>query len=171
MFAEDHQCPQSLGDLETALRFPEMAVSNACRQALEGGGRIDPPARDGDGFAVDVCREDTDCRPRHMLAKGFGDADGQGVGLFAGRATGRPDAELPLFAPGLGYQFGQDVVAQVLEELRVSEELRDLDEEAVDETGVLVRIRRQMGRIVGEGWARSGGHPATQPPQDRGRLV
>src|SRR5664280_3000776 len=61
--------------------------------------------------------------------------------------------------------------AQVIEDLRVPEELRDLDQEAVDEPSVLLGIGLQIGRVVGQRWTRSSIHPAVQSPQDRARLV
>ena len=171
MLAEDHEGTQPLCDLEAAVRLDEVTISGAGWQALQGSRRIHSPARKGDRLTVDIRREDPDLRPRTILSQGFGDDDCERVCLLAGRATGRPEPELPLLAPGFGDQLGQDVVAQVLEQLGVPEELRDLDQEAVDEPGVLLGVGLQVRAVLGERRPRRGGHPAVQPALDGGRLV
>jgi hypothetical protein len=130
-----------------AVRLHKVAVSKDRGQALEGVGLVDSAAREGDAIAVDIRPEYPDVRPRGRLSEGFGKDDREGVGLFSRRATGRPEPDLAPIATGLLDQLREDVLAQVVKELGVPEELGDLDQEAVDQAGVLLGIGLEQGRV------------------------
>ena len=66
---------------------------------------------------------------------------------------------------------GRRLVAQVLEDLRVAEELGHLDQEAADEPGVLLRVGLELLRVAGERRVARRAHPAAQPADDRRGLV
>jgi len=159
------------GDLVPAFGLHEVFGQDVCGQILECGGRVNPAAREGGCFVVYVRRKDPNVGPIVAIPKGLGDDDGQRVSLFgpsSNRPTrcGDPGARAE---PRRSARGGSS--PQILEELRVAEELRDLDQEAVDEPGVLLRIGPQIGRISGQCWVPGGTHAAVQPALDRGRLV
>ena len=60
---------------------------------------------------------------------------------------------------------------EVLEDLRVAEELGDLDQEAADQPGVLLRVALQLLRVAGKRGAPRCAHPAPQSPVDGRGLV
>ena len=75
---------------------------------------------------------------------------GQGVGLLAGGAARRPDAERPSTATGVVRQPGHDALVQRIEELAVAEELGLVDGDGVDDAAQLARPLRafEKQRVV-----------------------
>ena len=60
---------------------------------------------------------------------------------------------------------------EVVEQLRITEELGHLDEEGAYKLPVLLRMLLHIPGVLVDALAVGGGHPATQAPQDRGPLV
>ena len=171
VLAEDNHRPQTLGDFVARIRLAQVLVSKVRWERLQGRLGVQAAASESDHLAVHVRGEYPDVGPGPFITQDLGHDHGQGVGLLSRRATSRPDAQFPVFPSGLRDQIGQDMLAKVLEDLWIAEELGDLDQETVYKVGVLLGIGLEQRRILGEGGARCGIHPTLQSPHDRGRLV
>ena len=128
-------------------------------------------AGEGHRLVVEVGGEDADVEPLRLVAEQIGDEHRQRVGLLAGGAAGRPEAQLAPAALRLGDQLGQDPLPQVVEEFRIAEELGHLDQEAGDQALVLVGVAAEVADVVGQGGLARGDHPPLEPAHDRRLLV
>ena len=101
------------------------------------------------------------------VAEEVGEQDRQRVRLLAGGAAGRPEAQLVAALAGLADDIGQDLVAQVVEQLRVAEEVGHLDQEAADQALVLLRVALEVGGVLLDRVLAGVGHAALQAAPDR----
>ena len=129
---EDDHAPDRLADLIGAVLDREVALDEVGPDVGDGGGGVDAPPGEGDRIVVQVGGEDADVDGTGLPHE-LGDDQGQRVGLLAGRAARRPEAQLPPLAAGLGDEPRQDVGPEVVVEHGVTEEAGDLDQEAADE--------------------------------------
>ena len=171
VLAEDHPGPDLPDDLEARGGPREVAPAQRCREAAQGAGRVDAAAGEIDRGPVDVRREDADLRTGSAAPGRLGRRDGHGIRLLAGRAAGRPDAQLACLVAGLRDERRQDGGPEVIPHAAVAEELGDLDQQAVDEAVVLDRVALDERRVVGHGGTGRRAHPAAQATLDGGRLV
>jgi hypothetical protein len=170
VLAEDHHGADRLAHQVSVVDRHEVALDDLPSHAGQGRGRIDAVAREVDRFGGDIGGEDADRQRIQIVAEDLCDEDGEGVGLLAGGAPGRPDAQLaPLRR--LGDEAGQNLLAQIGEKLRVAEELGHLDQEAGNEPLHLVRMAFEMPPIVEQRRCPGGRHAPLQAARDGGPLV
>ena len=165
---EDAQIPNALVDSIAALDLREMTPASFVGEVAERAVRVGARSRRLDGLAADVRAEDLDGTRR--VAEELHERDGQGVHLFSGGAPGHPDAS----GRRLGlrpHDDGKDVRLQELEDLRVAEERRDVNE------GVLAEGQHLFGRafeerqILRERVHPPQGHSPREAPLEGRRLV
>ena len=96
--------------------------------------------------------------------------DGQGVGLLTGSASRAPDPERAAGALGR-QQFGKHLLAQCQPGLRVAEEPRHVDEQAVEQPGEFLRLKLQVVAVFAQGGESVRVHPAADTPHQRRPLV
>ena len=171
VLAEDGEQPDRLADLVALVGGDEMPLDQIRRDAIQRRRRIDPAAREEDRVVVEVRREDPDGPLRQLVAEGIRDEDRERIRLLARGTAGRPDAELAPAGARVGDHGRDHDVAQVVEQLRVAEELRDLDQEVAHEPAVLVGVPVHVAHVVAQAGRVGRRHPALQPAQDRRSLV
>ena len=110
-------------------------------------GRVLRLARRVDRVLVDVGGVDLHALAERLLAHVPHEQHGDRVGLLAGRAPGRPDAQLALLSDAVE-RLGQDVLVEVLPRRRVAEEAGDVDEDRVEELGELVGVDLEVVEVV-----------------------
>ena len=137
--AEDERAPQVLAEDVPVVDLLEVGVEEVgwhpdhlalAVRALAGGGET---------LVVHVGRVDLDPVPELLRAEDLRHRDGQGVGLFAGRAAGAPDAQRGV-GPAGREQGREDLLPQVLPGIRIAEEPGDVDQDGVEEGGELIRM-------------------------------
>ncbi len=165
--AEDHRAAQVLA-VDVLVADPlevraQAALVEAIDLPLGVGGR----ACDLQGALVGVGRVDLHPVAEGDRSEGVAQLHGERVGLLTGRATRAPRPHRPVAAD----HPGQDVLAQVLPGVRVAQEARDVDEDRVEQRGVLAGLRRQTVLVVLEGVDAHDVHAVAHPPHEALPLV
>ncbi len=172
VLAEHDAGPEPLLDLVTAVREPQEVLRHALlREARERRGGIDALPGLRDRLRVDVRREDPDARGVQRLAEEIGEEDHDRVRLLPRRAAGRPDPQFVAPGGGAGDELGEDAIAERREKIRIPHEFGHLDQEAIDELGLLLHVLVEVACIALEP-VRARGHDALPyAPLERRRLV
>jgi hypothetical protein len=135
--AEDQRAPQ-VGPERAALAVAlEVALAQLRRHVLELTRRVRPLARRGERLLVDVGRVDLHAPLEVLVAERLAQEHGDRVRLLPGRASGAPHADRLVGRLGR-QQLRQARVAQVLPGRRVAEEVRDVDQQRVEQRRVLL---------------------------------
>src|SRR5262249_16795941 len=92
------------------------------------------------------------------------------IGLLAGRAAGAPDSDAPRVSD-LVDDLRNDIVRQRLPRVGIPEEVRDVDEDRVEQRDVLVGIRVEKVGVGREGVDVHLRHAGADAPRERGFLV
>ncbi len=141
---EDAHVSNALDDAIAALGLREKSLPPLVADVAERAVRVEPRARGLDRLAVHVRPEDLDGSRR--LAQEFDERDRQRVDLLSGRAPGHPHPN----GCRVGFvreQDGEDVRFQALEDRRIAEERRDVDEGVLVEGEDLLRCGLEEGQI------------------------
>ena len=171
MLAEDGQRADVLADLVGAIIRDEGAGDQVCGQLPHGDGRVGGLSGEDDRIVVEIGGEDADSPIGQRGPEQLGHQDRQRVGLLAGGAAGRPDAELVVALPGVRDQLGQHRLAQVGEEFRIAEEIGHFDQEVADEFLVFLGMVVEIGHVAGDIGGVRGDDPTVQAATDRRLLV
>ena len=91
----------------------------------------------GEDLQLDVALRDVD-----LLAK----QHGEGIGLFAGTATGDPDPQRSIQIM-IAHEVGNDALLQEIEYRRVAKETRDVDQQVAGELIAFVGVAKQEIQI------------------------
>jgi len=129
------------------------------------------PCRARDRLRVDVRREDPEVRRVERVLEQLREQDRERVRLLPGRAAGGPDAQLVAALLRALAELGQDALLEKREQLWIPHELGHLDEEAVHEPSVLVRVLVEEARVALEVARVDGRDALPQAPLDRRGLV
>ena len=128
---------------------------------------------DADGTLIEVGGKHLDLAVALLQRKLLTDQHGQAVGLFAGGAAGRPDADLVMAVDGvmLAGQLRQHVPLQGLEGFAVAEEVGHTDQHVCQQRrglgGVLLEVVQVAGEVALPGHVQA----AFNAPQHGGALV
>ena len=171
VLAEDHLRPNDLRDLEATVGRHEVALPDRVGDTFQCRRGIDPAPGEGDRRPVDVGREHPHIDVGRLIRQGFGDRDRERIRFFPGRASGRPDAKRPVVLACFVDEQRKRLLAEVVEDLRVAEELRDLDEEAADEPRVLLAVGLELFGVPLQRPMAGRVHPAPKAADDRRGLV
>ncbi len=106
------QAANLLVEDEKLTDLAEVTLADGGLGLAQGSGPVDPFASLAQGPLVDVGGQDLHV-PVKQLRKVFEQGDRQGIGLLAGRAAGRPDAQPPL-SRHARQQVGQDLLDQCI---------------------------------------------------------
>src|SRR5262249_24744137 len=140
MLSENDQATELLADFPRGVQAHQVAVAQLWQHVLQRGGGVDAAPRKGDGVAVQVRSKDANREVFQFRPEQVGNQDGKRVGLFASGAPGRPQSQFVASGARVLDEIWQDLLAQVREQVRVAEEIRDFDQEAVGESLGLVRM-------------------------------
>ena len=119
---------------------------------------------------VDVAGEDLQFdvafRGVDLLAK----QHGEGIGLFAGTATGDPDPQRSIRSM-IAHEVGNDVLLQEIKYRRVTKETRDVDQQIPGELIAFVGVAKQEIQILARGLDRRHRHAPLDAAFERAMLV
>ena len=141
------------GDTSASIEFGIEAVASARHRV-----RVDVA---GEDLQFDVALRGVD-----LLAK----KHGEGIGFFAGTATGDPDSQRSIQRV-IAHKVGNNALGQKIENGRVPKEARDIDQQIPGELITFVGIAKQEVEILGGGFDRRQGHPPLDAPLERPVLV
>jgi hypothetical protein len=156
---EDDTCTQ-LGRDPVAAIFHSKEASQPCRRDFDLDRlRIETFASTRDGLGIDVAREnlqfDLALRFIDLLAQ----QHGEGVGLLAGTAAGDPDSQRPIQRM-ITHEAGNDVAGKKIEDRRIAEETRHIDQHIRGKLIEFDRIPTEEFEISFGGLGRRHRHPA-----------
>src|SRR5262245_16164455 len=123
-----------------------------------------------EGLRVDVGGVDLDAVAEVVLRQRLGEQHREAVGLLAGRASRVPDADR--LVGGLPADDRRDdLVAEVLPDLLVTEEGGDVDQDEVEQRRELVRMDLEVVQVFGVRVDADELHPFVDPAPERRALV
>jgi hypothetical protein len=167
---EDERPAQVLAEREPSLLRLEVPLAKLVWQALRLPRAVGAVPGHRQRPLVDVGGVDLDAVQIRVAAQQLREDHRQRVRLLAGRAAGTPHPDR-LVVRLARQQCGKGGLAQVLPGGRVAEELRDVDEDGVEELLVLVRVDLQEVLVVAEAVDLHLLHPAPDPPLQARPLV
>ncbi len=146
----EHQpVAQVLPDLVAVTGRDEEAAQTLDRKVLLDRARKHAATADAQIVPGGIGREDLDVEALVRGLGGFRQQDCERIGLLAGRARGRPDADgiadLPLSDQGLDH-----LGVQLLPGRRIAKEAGDVDHQVVDQRRDLIRTAPQDVFVVGD---------------------
>jgi hypothetical protein len=144
---EDHRPADVAAELVALVDLGEVALTKIGRDVVELLRREERFARLGECFVVHVGRIDLDALPESVAAEGLEEQHCHGVRLLSGRAAGGPHADRLLVALGLedgGEHFRRKQIPRLL----VPKEPGDVDQDRVEELGVLLRMGLEVVLVV-----------------------
>ena len=145
MGREDHGIAHLADDGITTVRLTREVPGESFRGDIGfDRRRIHPAASSLQRSLVEVAGKDLDLRRSRERRRVLEQHDGEAVGLLPGRASRRPHADSVVAALALE-ERRHDVVLQCLEDLDVAKEVRDGDQQIVEEQIDLVgRVAEQL---------------------------
>ena len=152
-----------------SVRLPfghEVALEELTRHVLQRLEPVEPRARRRERVLVDVGAVDLDVVVVLRPAQTFGDQHREGVRLLARRAARAPQAQAVRRGRLLD-QHGEDAFANEPPGLRVAEEAGDVDQDDVQELGVLVPVAVEVADVGLEIGDADLVHPAAHLPEER----
>ncbi len=165
---EDAQIANRLVDPVAAIGLDEVATAALFAHGPQRAVRVDAGAGLGDGGLAEIRPEDLDRVGR--VAQDLEQRDAERIDLFAGRASGHPDADR---CPGrlLLDDGRKDLPLQGVEDLRVAEERRDVDEDVFVKRPDFIGVPLEQRQVVLELVRSAQGHPAGQSALEGRPLV
>jgi hypothetical protein len=167
---EDHRLAHRAGDLVAVPLAHEEARQPLGRDVGADAVRVAGRGGELDGVAVDVGREDLQVEPAAERLDLLVEEDGDGEGLLAGGAARDPDAERVVDARG-AHQRGDHLARELLEALRVAEELGHPDEHLLVERAHLARRAAEEREVVLQRRGLGDVHPPLEAADDGPGLV
>ena len=132
--------------------------------------RIEPGPRHRDGRFAEIRGEDLNRRGGRFVAKRLDHTDCDRVRFLPGGATGNPDPNRPAGLSAFQH-LGEDGLGEDGEELGVTEEAGDADEQIPVQCIDFGRIRSEHLGVLGECIDVAEGHAPQDPPLYRADLV
>lgn len=143
----------------------EVAFESCWGEIANDASRIDTATCDLDGLGVDIAGENLQFDFFLGGGDGFPEEDGDRVGLFAGSAGGDPDSQRCL-ALELVQHFGKEILFQVVEDIGVTKEGGDADEEILAQGICFVGFGIQVEQVLSHVVELEESHSAFDPTKD-----
>ena len=167
---EDAQIADAFADLVMAVDADEESAEPLGRDVDLDVVDVDPGPGPLEGRVVDVGGEDLDGHVIGRAGEILQKADRDGIDFFAGGAAGHPDADRLIPGPARENR-GKDLFLEEVERFRIAEELRDADEEILEEVVELGRIGSEHRNVVVDRLDVAQRHPPLDASLDRRSFV
>lgn len=141
------------------------------RQVLGNGGGVNAGPGRGDGRGADVSGENLDTMSFLQRGQSFQQEDRDRVRLLAGGAARHPDPDRLAGRSRAPEEFGDDAFFHLAENRGIPEELRDADQQVVEQRIDLLRRVLEVLHVIGQSVDPVDRHAASDPPVDGAALI
>ena len=147
LHGEDHATAQFRRRPVTALVLNEETGQPRLGDIILDRRRVEALTRGGDRVRVDVRSEDLQFDVELRRRKRFEEEHGDGIGLFAGAASGNPHAHRQV-RPAITQQGGDDRFLQSKEHIGIPEESGDIDQQIIGKQRTFLVIAPQHLKVA-----------------------
>ena len=170
MRSENDHPPQFLGNLILVTHLQEVPGQPVRGDVVNNVLRIDPAPCLFESAAVHIGGKDLDVPFYLQFLHHLLEQNGDGIGLFSGRAAGRPNPD-GLILLSLLYNLIDGIVFELFEKRGIPEKVGDTDENLPCQNAHLLRAVPEKPCEFSQCGRMGDQHPPFDPPENRGTLI